>query len=121
MKQHLFSVTMDDCRLETFTAGGNGGQNQNRRNTGVRITHLASGAVGEARDSRSQLQNKKAAWTRMAKSPEFQKWIRRETAKYETGKTIEQEVTEQMLPHNLRVEVVADGKWVNEREVAQSG
>jgi protein subunit release factor B len=70
-RQPFLSVTMKDCDLKTFAAGGPGGQHQNTANTGVRIIHRASGAVGEARDSRSQAQNKKAAWRRMAAHPRF--------------------------------------------------
>jgi protein subunit release factor B len=33
----IFSVTMKDCDLKTFSAGGPGGQHQNTANTGVRI------------------------------------------------------------------------------------
>jgi protein subunit release factor A len=61
--------------MDTFRAGGKGGQNQNKRDTGVRFTHIPSGAVGIARDTRSQLDNKRAAWLRMAKSVKFKLWI----------------------------------------------
>ena len=47
--------------METFRAGGPGGQNQNKRNTGVRWIHVPSGATGEARDHRTQGENKRAA------------------------------------------------------------
>lgn len=72
MRQKILSVTMADCDLQTFRAGGSGGQNQNKRDTGVRIIHRASGARGEARDERSQWQNKKLAWRRMFEDPKFQ-------------------------------------------------
>lgn len=65
----LFSVTVKDCEVQTFRAGGKGGQNQNKRDTGVRIIHHPSGARGEARDERSQLQNKRLAFKRMAEHP----------------------------------------------------
>jgi protein subunit release factor A len=68
-------VSKKDLKIDTFRAGGNGGQNQNARDTGVRITHIASGAVGEARDSRYQLQNKRAAFRRMAETPAFKIWL----------------------------------------------
>lgn len=71
-KHKVLSVTVADCELQTFTSGGPGGQHQNRSQTGVRFIHHASGARGEARDERSQLQNKKLAWRRMAESKEFQ-------------------------------------------------
>jgi protein subunit release factor B len=67
----VLSVTLKDCDVQTFRAGGNGGQNQNKRDTGVRIIHRASGARGEARDERSQLQNKRLAFKRMTDHPLF--------------------------------------------------
>ena len=80
-KELLFSVTRADLRIDTFRAGGKGGQNQNKVETGVRITHILSGAVGEARDTRSQLINKRTAYGRMARTPKFQAWLRTETAR----------------------------------------
>ena len=49
------------CRVDTFRSGGKGGQHQNKRNSGVRLTHLPTGVVVTARASRSQLRNKRAA------------------------------------------------------------
>lgn len=68
----VLSVTIHDCDVQHFRSGGKGGQNQNKRDTGTRIIHQPSGARGEARDERSQLQNKKLAFRRMAESPAFQ-------------------------------------------------
>lgn len=70
-RHRVFTVTIKDCRVDTFRAGGKGGQNQNKRNTGVRVVHPPSGAVGEARDERSQLQNKQLAFRRMAETSKF--------------------------------------------------
>src|SRR5262245_41948109 len=81
-RELLFSVTLADCEVQTFRAGGNGGQNQNKRDTGVRIVHRASGARGEARDERSQLQNKRLAWRRMADSALFRAWVARQSHEY---------------------------------------
>ena len=61
MRHRILSVTPADCELQTFRSGGSGGQNQNKRDTGVRWIHPPSGARGEARDERSQLQNKRLA------------------------------------------------------------
>lgn len=71
MRERVLSVTLKDCRVDTFRAGGKGGQNQNKRDTGVRIVHPPSGAVGESREERSQLQNKTKAFRKMAESEKF--------------------------------------------------
>lgn len=110
-KRLLFSVTLKDCRLDTFRAGGKGGQNQNKVESGVRITHLASGAVGEARDSRDQLTNKRNAWSRMAASGKFKAWHRLVLCEILSGKSIEQRVAEDLHPSKLRVEVRGERGW----------
>jgi protein subunit release factor A len=76
-RELILTITIKDCKQQFFRSGGPGGQNQNKRETGVRIIHPPSGAVGEARDERSQEQNRKLAFERMAKSDKFQSWIKR--------------------------------------------
>jgi protein subunit release factor B len=108
-KQLLFSVTKDDFEVQTFRAGGKGGQNQNKRDTGVRIVHRESGAVGEARDERSQAQNKKLAFHRLIESKKFQVWLKVQSAAKLQGyrnmeQMIEKKVNEDMRDENLKVE-----------------
>lgn len=54
-----------ECRVETFRAGGPGGQHQNRTESGVRLTHLPTGICVSARESRSQHRNRKTAIARL--------------------------------------------------------
>ncbi len=54
-----------ECRVETFRAGGPGGQHQNRTESGVRLTHLPTGISVSARESRSQHRNRKTAIARL--------------------------------------------------------
>lgn len=114
-KELVLSITIKDCKVETFRAGGKGGQNQNKVESGVRIVHEPSGAVGEARDSRDQLRNKRAAFRRMTETKEFQHWLRMEVMKLSTGLTIDEIVDEQMTEENLKVEVRKDGVWQEEK------
>lgn len=60
-KELLLSVTIADCKVSTFRAGGPGGQNQNKVASAVRIVHRPSGAVGVSRTDRSQIVNKRLA------------------------------------------------------------
>jgi len=112
-KEKLFSVTKADLRIDTFRSGGKGGQNQNKVNSGVRIVHIPSGAVGEARDERDQLQNKKLAFKRMCDSKVFQSWIKVEAArKMGTLDRIEAEVEAEMK--KVKVESKnEEGRWVD--------
>lgn len=120
MREILASITKKDLDLETFSAGGKGGQNQNRRSTGVRIRHRDSGAVGEARDSRSQNQNRKAALQRMVEHPKFKRWLNEKAFEARRGERIEEAVERQMSPENLKVEYQTQEGWKDERLSSRS-
>lgn len=105
MKQILFSVTRADLDVQTFRASGPGGQNVNKRDTGVRIVHRTSGAVGESCDERQQAQNKKIAFHRMVESRTFQSWVKMQAAARLQGfRDAEAKVERDMSPENLKVE-----------------
>lgn len=107
-KELLFSVTEKDLRIDTFRSGGKGGQHQNTRDTGVRITHLESGAVGESREERSQLQNKKKAFKRLVESEKFKNWLKIRSAELmgiiKSEEEIKKEVEAWMDEKYLKVE-----------------
>jgi protein subunit release factor B len=54
-----------DIRIDFFRASGPGGQHRNKSETGVRLTHLPTGIVVTATESRSRHINLRHAFARL--------------------------------------------------------
>ena len=115
----LFSVTAKDFEIQTFTVGGHGGGGKDTSNSGVRLIHRDSGAVGEGREHRSNTQNRKSAFLKLVETKKFKDWHRIECAR-RMGQPIEETPEEimarvdRMIEDGLRdgtikVEEFADG------------
>lgn len=107
-RELVLSVSLSDCTVQHFRSGGKGGQNQNKRDTGTRVIHVPSGARGECREERSQLQNTKIAFRRMAQTGAFKAWVNRQLL----GEPAEKRVEREMRPENLITWGRKDGRWV---------
>ena len=61
VKDEEIGINPDEIKVDTYKASGPGGQNVNKRETAVRITHLPTGLVASSQNERQQGINKEKA------------------------------------------------------------
>lgn len=114
VKELLFSVTASDCEWQYLRGTGPGGQKRNKTESKVRCHHKASGAIGESDETRSQHENKRIAFLKMANSDKFKMWHRMECARRMGDQlTIEQKVDKMMDSRYIKTEFKDEhGRWM---------
>ena len=61
LEEEAVQIKPEELRVDTFRASGHGGQNVQKVETAVRVTHLPTGIAAASQNERSQAQNKAIA------------------------------------------------------------
>lgn len=104
-------ASREDFDVSYFCGSGHGGQAKNKVASGVQIIHRESGAIGRASDSRSQADNRKAAFRRLLATPKMKFWLSKRVIEIRERQSLEESIEKELTPDHLKCEIRRNGKW----------
>lgn len=102
VEKRKIEINEKDVKIDTFRSGGAGGQNVNKVESAIRITHIPTGIVVSSQNERSQLQNKETAFQMLyAKLTELEEKKQSELKAKENGLKMKNEWGSQIRSYVL--------------------
>ena len=112
-RELLLRVTKKDFVETAIRGSGPGGQHRTKTSTGIRLVHKASGAVGQATNSKSQHINRGEAFRRLRDDPRWVAWYRTALAEAYGRPSVAEIVDRQMREKNITTQVLDERqRWV---------
>ena len=104
------NVRKADLRIDYYRGSGKGGQHRNKRDTACRITHIPTGKSACSEERKSQVQNRKAAFRKLANSliPPMKKALVEEVEPVRSDKRVR---TYNFSNNTVKDVRVPDKKW----------
>lgn len=110
-------IKESDLKVDTYRAGGAGGQHVNRTDSAVRMTHMPSGIVVQSQQQRSQIQNRETC-LKLLKAKLYEQELNKRQAE---SKAIEDSKMDNAFGSQIRSYVLHPYKLVKDtRTLAQS-
>ena len=111
-RERVTILSKKDLQISYFCGSGAGGQARKKVASGVKIRHEESGAIGRASDSRSQHDNKVAAFKRLIADPRMKFFLAKKVQEVRLGETLEANIAKETSPDKCKFEIKnATGQW----------
>jgi protein subunit release factor B len=111
-RQRVNILNEKDLDISYFCGSGAGGQARNKVHSGVQIIHRETGAIGRASDSRSQADNKQAAFRRLLATPKMKFWLAAKVFEVRQGEKLEDMIAQESTDEHLKYEIKnGAGRW----------
>ena len=93
---------LKECDVDTFRAGGKGGQHLNKTDSAVRLKHMPTGTVVTCQDERSQYRNKRKCITQLRKKLETLNYRAPKRIPTQKPKAAKKNILESKKKHSIK-------------------